>query len=176
MFRQLVGKGIVLAAILCGAVISLSACGGGTSTASQQELLRAERHARQEKAEKERERKLERKLAKLERENRQSKKHDREELERNAAHVAVTPEPQPAIVESSPPSGSSTDCGEDIVAGPETSCGFAINVRNAYESEIGSGSGTVEAWSDANHQEYSMYCTSAPHECEGAITATVYFP
>jgi hypothetical protein len=176
MLRKRVGKGLVLAAIFCGALVALSACGGGSSTASQQEIVQAERHARREKAEKEKERSLERKLAKLERENRRSKKQDRQELERSAAHTTVVPETRSTAPAPPAVSGSSTDCGEGVVAGPETTCGFALNVRNAYESEVGSGSGTVEAWSDANQQEYSMYCTGAPHECEGAITATVYFP
>jgi hypothetical protein len=174
VFRIKIGGAFFSMLIVIGAGLLLAACGGGSSNASQQELASAERHARQEKTEKEKERRLERKLAKLEHENREAKQHKRrkeqsELKERDAAHVTVIEAPP-----SSEPSG--TDCGGGVTAGPETSCGFAFNVREAYEVEIGEGSGTVDAWSEANEEEYSMFCTSAPHECEGAITATVYFP
>jgi hypothetical protein len=173
VFRIKIGKPSAAMLAILGAALLLAACGGGGAV-GQQELVRAERHAREEKTEKEKERRLERKLTKLEQENRQAKKRERqkeqfEQSERGAAHVAIiepTPSPEP----------SRTDCGGGVIAGPETSCGFALNVRDAYEGEIGAGSGTVEAWSEANEEEYSMFCTGAPHECEGAISATVYFP
>jgi hypothetical protein len=173
VFRIKFGKASAAMLAVLGAGLLLAACGGG-GAASQQELVRAERHARKEKTEKERERQLERKLTKLEQENRQAKKREHqkelsEEDEPGAAHGAII-EPPPS------PEPSRTDCGGGVIAGPETSCGFALNVRDAYEAEIGDGSGTVEAWSEANEEEYSMFCTGAPHECEGAISATVYFP
>lgn len=154
----------------------VSAC-GGSSGANPQEIAQAERHARQEKAEKEKERRLERKLNRIEAENRLAKKGRREKTrrelkERQVAHVTQTLAPAP--VESTEPSG--TDCGDGVIAGPETSCGFALNVRAEYEAEIGEGSGSIEAWSEANEQWYPMFCTGSPHECEGAITATVYWP
>jgi hypothetical protein len=164
--------------LLCIA-FGITACGGGGSTASQQEIAQAEHHARQEKAEKEKERKLERKLERLERENRLEKKHQRERERREKKELeegsTPTPTPAPSTPEPSTPSG--TECGDGTIAGPETSCGFAIETRLEYEREIGAGSGEIEAWSQANEKWYGMYCTEgAEHECSGAITATVYWP
>jgi hypothetical protein len=171
------GRAVVTALAVVGTGLLLAACGGGSSTASQQEIARAERHARQEKTEKEKERRLERKLTKLEQENRLAKKRQREKAQREkkeAEEAHVTPTPTPITPEPSTPSG--TDCGDGVVAGPETSCGFALNVQAEYEAFIGEGSGTVEAYSEENKEVYSMFCTAAPHECSGAISATVYFP
>lgn len=156
----------------------IAGCGGGSSGANQSEIAQAEKHARQEKTEKEKERRLERKLQTLERENREAKKRRQEKARqqqkaREDVHVVSTVESSPA--QPSTPSG--TDCGDGVIAGPETSCGFALNTRSEYESEIGAGSGTIEAFSEANEQWYPMYCTEgAEHECSGAISATVYWP
>jgi hypothetical protein len=155
----------------------ISGCGGGSSTASQNEIAHAEKHARQLKAEKEKERRLERKLGRLEQENREAKIRRREkarqQLGREEAHVPPPVESSP--VQPSTPSG--TDCGDGVIAGPETSCGFALNTRSEYEREIGAGSGSIEAWSEANEEWYPMYCTEgSEHECSGAISATVYWP
>jgi hypothetical protein len=167
----------VLLVVASGVLVT--ACGGGSSTASQQEIAQAERHARLEKSEKEKERRLERKLAKLEQENRLAKKRRQEKArqekkEAEEAHVSPSSTPPTTIPEPSTPSG--TDCGDEVIAGPETSCGFALETRAEYEREIGAGPGSFEAWSEANETWYPMYCTGAPHECSGAISATVYFP
>jgi hypothetical protein len=175
VFKKFQAVAVSALAIVVAAIL-VAAC-GGSSGANPQEIAQAERHARQEKTEKEKERRLERKLNRIEAENRLAKKRRREKArrelkERQVAHV--TPAPTPAPVESTEPSG--TDCGDGVTAGPETSCGFALNVRAEYEAEIGEGSGSIEAWSEANEEWYPMFCTGAPHECEGAITATVYWP
>jgi hypothetical protein len=156
----------------------IAGCGGGSGTASQNEIAQAERHARQVKSEKEKERRLERKLQTLERENREAKKRRSEQAQqqqtaREEVHVGSTVESSPAP----PSSPSGTDCGGGVIAGPETSCGFALNTRAEYEREIGGGSGSIEAFSEANEQWYPMYCTEgSEHECSGAISATVYWP
>lgn len=156
----------------------IAGCGGGSGTASQNEIAQAERHARQVKTEKEKERRLERKLQTLERENREAKKRRKEKARQQQkapreVHVVSTVESSPGP--SSTPSG--TDCGGGVIAGPETSCGFALSTRAEYEHEIGAGSGSIEAWSEANEQWYPMYCTEgSEHECSGAISATVYWP
>jgi hypothetical protein len=181
VFKMNWGKAVATAIIVAASGVLLTACGGGGSSASHQEIARAERHARQAKAEKEKERRLERKLAKLERENQLAKKHEREKerLEKKAreeAHTTIshtTPSSTPAPEPSTP---SGTDCGDGVIAGPETSCGFALNTRAEYEAYVGAGSGTVEAYSEANNEWYEMYCTGSPHECSGAISAAVYWP
>jgi chromosome segregation ATPase len=158
--------------------LSLAACGGGSSTASQSEIAQAEKHARQVKTEKEKERRLERKLERLERENKEAKQRRQEKARqqkkaREEAHVAPPAESSPNP--TSTPSG--TDCGGGVFAGPETSCAFALETRAEYEREIGAGSGSIEAYSEANEEWYPMYCTEgSEHECSGAISATVYWP
>jgi Glucodextranase, domain B len=65
------------------------------------------------------------------------------------------------------------NCGGDLSAGPNTSCGFAENVRAAYRS---SGVSVVTAFSPATGRTYTMYCTtSSPHVCTGGNDAAVYF-
>jgi hypothetical protein len=74
-------------------------------------------------------------------------------------------------------SSSSGNCGGSLSANENTTCGFATNVEQAYFEEIGSGSGTVYAYSPTTGQGYSMYCTAgSPHECTGGNDAAVYFP
>jgi len=167
----------VALAIAVGALVA--GCGGGSSTASPQEIAQAERHGRIERAEKEKERQLEQKLKKLERENQQAKKRQREKERRELKekNSPVTPPPSSGSTSPPPSTPSGTDCGDGTIAGPETSCGFALNTRAEYESYVGSGSGYVEAWSEANSKFYDMYCTEgSEHECSGAISATVYWP
>lgn len=88
----------------------------------------------------------------------------------------------PGAVGTSPaPAGSSSSgsgsCGGSLSANEVTTCGFAANVQQAYFEEIGSGSGTVYAYSPTTGQTYSMYCSSgSPHECTGGNDAAVYFP
>ena len=165
----------VLLIVVCGA-IGVTGCGGG-SGADETEIAQAEKRGRQERAEKEKERKLESEIQELKKERQEEKKRKKEK-ERDKSqtprphHGATSPAPAPP--ESSTPEG--TDCGEGVVAGPETSCGFALETRNEYEAFVGSGPATVEAYSAANEKWYSMSCTGAPHACSGAISATVYFP
>jgi hypothetical protein len=74
-------------------------------------------------------------------------------------------------------SSGSGNCGGSLSANSVTTCGFAANVQQAYFEEIGSGSGTVYAYSPTTGQTYSMYCSSgSPHECTGGNDAAVYFP
>jgi hypothetical protein len=75
------------------------------------------------------------------------------------------------------PSGVSGNCGGSLSANENTTCGFAENVEQAYFEEIGSGAGTIYAYSPSTGQSYSMYCTAgSPHSCTGGNDAAVYFP
>jgi hypothetical protein len=154
VFKTMWGKAVVGATLIAVIGLVVAGCGGGSSTASEHELALAERHARQVKTEKEKERRLERKLERLERENKEAKKRRQQKLKkqqkaREEAHVAPPAESSSAPTTPSTPSG--TDCG--------------------------AGSGSIEAYSEANEQWYPMYCTEgAEHECSGAISATVYWP
>lgn len=74
-------------------------------------------------------------------------------------------------------SGGSSTCGSELSVGPSTTCPFAENVRSAYFEELGSGSGTVIAYSPVTNTTYELYCTAgSPHVCTGGNDASVYFP
>jgi hypothetical protein len=164
--RNLVARRILALPVVLVAIVGFAACGG----ASQQELAAAEKHARQEKAEKEKEARLQREVEKLKKERQTEKK-----LDRKRAAVGAVPAPAPSET-SSTPSSERTSCGGSLSVGPDTTCAFAENVEAEYYAEIGSGEGYVFAYSEANEEWYEMFCTGAPHECSGAISAKVYFP
>jgi hypothetical protein len=64
-------------------------------------------------------------------------------------------------------------CGGDLVVGPNTTCGFAENVRAEY---LSSGPGWINVYSPATGRTYDMYCTAtSPHVCTGGNNAAVYF-
>ncbi|HEY7152311.1 MAG TPA: hypothetical protein VH391_11585 [Solirubrobacterales bacterium] len=77
---------------------------------------------------------------------------------------------------ASPPSGSSS-CGGDLSVGPNTSCSFAVNVRDAYEKS-GGGNVIVKAFSPATNVTYEMACGSTGNQvvCTGGNNASVFFP
>lgn len=179
MFKRIPGSFALVVGLMVAVGLLVTGCGGGSSTLAQAEMEQAEKHGREIAQEKAKEHRLEQKLKKLERENRLAKKRHREkelrELKEKAAHTSAPPSSGGST--STPVTPSGTDCGEGTIAGPETSCGFALNVRAEYESYVGSGSGYVEAYSDANSEWYEMYCSEgSEHECSGAISATVYWP
>jgi len=85
----------------------------------------------------------------------------------------VSPAPEGAPATSASPG----NCGGSLSANEHTTCGFAENVKDAYYEEIGSGSGTVYAYSPTTGETYSMYCTAgSPHACTGGNDAAAYFP
>jgi hypothetical protein len=65
-------------------------------------------------------------------------------------------------------------CGAGLLVGPNTTCGFAENVRAEY---LRSGPGWINVYSPATGLTYDMFCTdSSPHVCTGGNNAAVYFP
>lgn len=76
---------------------------------------------------------------------------------------------------SSAPFAGGTDCGQGIVAGPNTSCAFAINVAGDFNS---SGQPSqVTTYSPTTGQTYTMNCTAGqPNVCRGGNNASVAFP
>ncbi len=78
---------------------------------------------------------------------------------------------------SSAPASGGGNCGGSLSVGANTTCPFAENVEYQYFAEIGSGSGTVTAYSPVTEKLYTMYCTAGePHECTGGNNALVFFP
>ncbi|HEU4656356.1 MAG TPA: hypothetical protein VFR97_02470 [Capillimicrobium sp.] len=80
---------------------------------------------------------------------------------------------------AAPPTGpvTGTDCGNGIVAGPNTTCPFARNVRDAYYDAPGSVT-TVDVWSPVTQRTYTMTCAPAGTgiSCAGGNSASVSFP
>lgn len=141
--------------------LSMAASACGSSGASQDEL----NEARTEGA-KETQQRL--KLQHIERELHSLKKHGGAA---NPNSTTASGEPPPTS------SGGSSSCGGTLSVGPNTTCGFAVNVEADYYAEIGSGSGTVYSYSPTTGRYYSMYCTAgSPHQCTGGHDASVYFP
>jgi hypothetical protein len=151
---------IAVLAALALAILGFALAGCGDSGASSDELEAARKEGAVKAHQAERIREIQKELKAL-RKNGGSGK---------AAAGAPAPE-------GSPGSSGSGNCGGSLSANSVTTCGFAENVEDAYYAEIGSGSGTVYAYSPTTGQGYSMYCTAgSPHECTGGNDAAVYFP
>jgi hypothetical protein len=69
---------------------------------------------------------------------------------------------------------ASTDCGGGIIAGPNTSCPFALNVHAAWQAAPGVNN-TVQAYSPVTGQTYTMTCAQAGAgiTCSGGNNASV---
>jgi hypothetical protein len=67
-------------------------------------------------------------------------------------------------------------CGSGVYAGPNTSCDFAVNVRDAYNEAPGS-TASVRAFSPATGRTYTMDCSPSGSgvTCSGANNASVTF-
>jgi hypothetical protein len=136
------------------AAIALSSC--GDSSPSQEELDRARMQGAAQARQQE-------KIQRIEQQLRSLKKG--------------SPPNGSAPASSTPESSDLSSCGEDLYVGPNTTCGFAANVRSDYYSQFGSGTGTVNSYSPTTGRIYSMYCSAgAPHVCTGGNDASVYFP
>ena len=85
--------------------------------------------------------------------------------------------PPPASTGNGNATQGTIPCGGDLSVGPNTSCGFAANVEQAYGQTSG-GQQTVSAYSPATGITYTINCTGGtPHVCSGGTThnASVYF-
>jgi hypothetical protein len=156
---------ILRLSIVAGALILLSLAwtGCGDSGASEEELDAA----RKEGAAKARQ---EYKIRQIQKELKALRKRDGGSRRTSVPGAGTAPAPEGGT------SGSG-NCGGSLSANEVTTCGFAEAVEDAYYAEIGSGAGTVVAYSPATEQSYSMYCTAgSPHECTGGNGAAVFFP
>lgn len=159
LFLQIAALAVVALTIL-GFVLT----GCGDSGASSEEIEAARKEGAVKAHQAERIREIQKELKAL-RKNGGSGK---------AAAAASTGSPAPEGGSSTSGSGN---CGGSLSANSVTTCGFAENVEDAYYAEIGSGSGTVYAYSPTTGQSYSMYCSAgSPHTCTGGNDAAVYFP
>jgi len=67
------------------------------------------------------------------------------------------------------------DCGDGVTASPNTSCEFARNVKESYDS-AGGGNITVHAHSPVTGKNYFMKCRQSTSEdvCTGGNDASVH--
>jgi hypothetical protein len=77
---------------------------------------------------------------------------------------------------STPAAASATNCGSGVAAGPNTSCAFAFNVRDAYNEAPGAVA-TVQVYSPTTGQTYTMNCrpSGSGTTCSGGNNASVTF-
>jgi hypothetical protein len=90
-------------------------------------------------------------------------------------HRASSAQSGAASGSPTPPSLSGgTNCGGGLHAGPHTSCPFAQNVRDAYDSAPGT-TASVRVFSPVTGQTYTMSCAAAGSgvTCSGANNASV---
>jgi hypothetical protein len=142
----------------------ITACGGSSSSGpSAQEMARLKQLGASHVHKEDRLRKLEAEL-------------------KHITHTGPTASVEsPGSGASPSPEGGSTvkmleSCGGELSVNADTSCPFAENVKGAYFEEVGSGAGTVEAYSPVTGDDYAMTCSDSPHECVGGNDAAVYFP
>jgi hypothetical protein len=158
LFTGSLAQRIVCISLVLVAGLSLVAC--GDSGASQEELSQAKRAGAAHAREQARIKQIQREIRKL----------------RHGGGESTTAG-VPSGSSSGSTSGGSSSCGGELSVGANTTCPFAENVEASYFNEIGSGSGTVIAYSPVTGKTYSMYCTAGtPHVCTGGDDASVYFP
>lgn len=70
-----------------------------------------------------------------------------------------------------------SSCGGGISVGPNTSCPFAVNVKQAYD-QSGGGNVLIHAFSPTTGKTYEMACgtTGGTIVCTGGNGASVFFP
>ena len=160
ILHSLPGK-IPALALVCLASLGVGFGACGNSGTSQDELDAARQQGAAKARQQARIRQIQKELKELK----------KGKTTNGAAAAGASPAPENAA------SSGSGNCGGSLAANENTTCGFAENVQQAYFEEIGSGSGTVVAYSPTTGQAYSMYCTAgSPHECTGGNNAAVYFP
>jgi hypothetical protein len=93
---------------------------------------------------------------------------------RSAARRNQTSGQSSSAPAAAPSLARSTDCGGGLHAGPNTSCPFAANVRDAYNEAPGSRA-TVRVYSPVTDQTYTMTCSPAGNgvTCSGGNNASV---
>jgi len=145
------------------ALLSIAGCGG----VNEEDLAAARdegaREARLEERQREQRREQERLRGEIERLRR-----DRREETPPASGGGSSAPAAPRAA------SGTTQCGDGLSVGPNTTCAFARNVRSTYESS--GGQSVIEVYSPVTKQTYTMSCSgSAPKVCRGGNDASVFF-
>jgi hypothetical protein len=169
-FRSLQQAALVLSAVAAAtAALGLSACGGSGSSQEELALVRQQVAGNVHK---------EARMRKVESELRQLRNAG---ADRTTPTAPVAPSSSPYSYATPhpyyiPPESNGSTCGDELSVNSVTTCPFAENVKQAYLETIGSGTGSVEAYSPVTGRNYVMYCTAgSTHECTGGDNAAVYF-
>jgi hypothetical protein len=135
-------------------------CGGSNDDAATEAKIReAKADARAEERKSERLRRIEAKLKDQEKGN-----------SGGGSDGGGTPS-----ITRTPQAQSTTNCGDGVTAGPNTTCPFALNVRDEYYSS--GESSVIEVHSPRTGGNYTMTCGgSGPYHCTGGNNASVTFP
>ena len=146
--------------LLCALALVLTSC--GDSGPSKAEVREAE-HSGAERAQQHN------KIHQIQKELMELRNEKGPGAKTSSQPTPDTPGPGPEV--------ASGNCEGGLSANQYTTCGFAEAVELAYFEELGSGSGTVQAFSPTTETTYSMHCTAGePHECTGGNNAAVFFP
>lgn len=137
-------------------LVSFGAC-GGSDQATEERIDRERREAEEAGRQKERVRQLENRLR-----------------QQDGGGGDPGPAGQPPPTEPAAPSSGLRSCGDGVSANSNTTCPFALNVKEAYFD--GGQSGSLDAYSPALDRSISMSCSSgSPHVCTGGDDAEVQF-
>lgn len=159
-------------AVLATSLVILSAAGGCGGGDSAEELRLQEDRIERAKEEAAREARAEERARQQTRKQAREQKRLRRELNRLKRERKSSSSNRG---ESRATRVGSRSCGGSLSVGPNTSCGFAANVRDAYYSS--GGDSVVDAYSPATGRTYTMQCSGgSPHVCTGGNNASVYFP
>jgi hypothetical protein len=162
-------RGFAAVFVLLGLGVLLGACGGG---ASDEELEKARQEGAQQAREQAQIEALEDKVKELEQEGGGPD-----------SKGGGTDDSGSGGSDSGSGSGSGTDsgsgpvttCADDVQAGANTSCAFAINVAGEYGSNPGAT--TINAYSPTTGEYYTMTCstwTDGRTVCRGGNNAAVF--
>jgi len=81
----------------------------------------------------------------------------------------------PPATTTSSSTAQGDDCGGGVRAGPNTSCPFALNVADEYDST--GGATRIYVHSPTTGETYRMTCSEgSPNVCTGGNNASVYIP
>lgn len=81
-----------------------------------------------------------------------------------------------AVAPVTNPYNNGNNCGDGVYAGPNTSCSFALNVRDAYNGAPGA-TASIRVYSPVTNRTYTMSCrpSGSGVTCVGANNASVTF-
>jgi hypothetical protein len=96
--------------------------------------------------------------------------------ERRARNSTSSGGTRASAAPSANPFANGRSCGDNVYAGPNTSCSFAFNVRQAYDEAPGA-TASVRVYSPVTGQTYTMSCAPSGTgvTCSGGNNASVAF-